>query len=260
MIPNALKMRNYNSLPEYKEYLDHFLDCNGSGPDILTPDEYKGLINKTPGGTVRIPQGPAKKVFANARKALFINQVDLEATSKIAEQAGKEEAAKQTEVSKEMKGAVDSVIEEQKATEAEVEKAYGPGGLPTSGLTGQAGGANVNASPNSQLSNTAIYKNQTVLEQPNHVVYSCSQITSGVPLVGCHLGYMGVGWLGAGINAGSGTLTGSRDYKELATLYCSNGTWTYVPDSLAATAPVKQAGGSRRRRHKKKRGRKTRKH
>jgi hypothetical protein len=62
---------------------------------------------------------------------------------------------------------------------------------------------------------------------------------------------MGVGWNGAGINAGSGTWTGARDYKELATLYCSdNGTWTYIPDSLpaaAATASRGQAGGTRRR-------------
>jgi hypothetical protein len=236
MIPNALKMRNYNSLPEYKEYLDHFFDCNGTGPNILTPDEYKGLINTALGGTVRVPRGPANKVFANTRNVLFITEADLEASTKVAEEANKQEAAKQAEASKEMKVAVDSVIQEQKTTEAEVEKAYGPGGLPQSGGAGD------------EESNTAIYKKQTVLEQPNHVVYSCSQITSAVPLVGCHLGYMGVGWLGAGINAGSGTLTGARDYKELATLYCSdNGTWTYVPDSLSAV-PAVQAGGTRRRR------------
>ena len=246
MIPNALKMRNYNSLPEYKEYLDHFFDCNGTGPDILTPDEYKGLINKALGGTVRIPMGPAKKVFANARKTLFITEQELEASTKVAEEATKQEVAKQTEASKEMKAAVDSVVQEQKATEAEVEKAYGPGGLPKSGAA-QAGGSlpseneKVGLIKNAQLqeSNTAIYKKQTVLEQPNHVVYSCSQITSPVPLVGCHLGYMGVGWTGAGINIGSGTITGARDYKEVATLYCSdNGTWTYVPDSLPAAAPA----------------------
>jgi hypothetical protein len=235
MIPNALKMRNYNSLPEYKEYLDHFFDCNGTGPNILTPDEYKGLINKVLGGTVRVPLGPAKKVFANTRNVLFITEADLEASTKVAEEANKQEAAKQAEVSKDMKVAVDSVVQEQKATEAEVEQAYGPGGLPQSGGAGDG------------ESNTAIYKKQTVLEQPNHVVYSCSQITSGVPLVGCHLGYMGVGWLGAGINAGSGTLTGARDYKDIATLYCSdNGTWTYIPNSLptAAAAPLTVENGN----------------
>ena len=253
MIPNALKMRNYNSLPEYKEYLDHFFDCNGTGPDILTPDEYKGIINKALGGTVRIPMGPAKKVFSNVTKALFITEADLEASTKVAEEANKQEAAKQAEASKEMKVAVDSVVQEQKATEAEVEKAYGPGGLPQSGGALPSENERAGLIKNAQLqeSNTAIYKKQTVLEQPNHVVYSCSQITSGVPLVGCHLGYMGVGWNGAGINAGSGTWTGARDYKELATLYCSdNGTWTYIPDSLpaaAATASRGQAGGTRRR-------------
>jgi hypothetical protein len=58
---------------------------------------------------------------------------------------------------------------------------------------------------------------------------------------------MGVGWLGAGINAGSGTLTGARDYKDIATLYCSdNGTWTYIPNSLptAAAAPLTVENGN----------------
>ena len=267
IIPNSLKMRNYNSLPEYKEYLDHFYDCNGSGPDILTPDEYKGLINKALGGTVRIPMGPAKKVFANARKALFITEQELEASTKVAEEATKQEVAKQAEVSKEMKAAVDSVAQEQQATEAEVEKAYGPGGLPQAGgaLPGENEKAGLIKNAQLQESNTAIYKKQTVLEQPNHVVYSCSQITSPVPLVGCHLGYMGVGWTGAGINAGSGSWTGARDYKELATLYCSdNGTWTYVPDSLPAAvppaAPAVQAGGTRRKRLFRKKSAKTRRH
>jgi hypothetical protein len=239
MIPNALKMRNYNPLPDYKEYLDHFLDCNGTGPNILTRDEYKGIINTAIGGTVRIRTGRAAKVFANASKALFITEAELEASSKVAEEAAKVEAAQGAKEAAALKGAVDSVVQEQKATEAEVEQAYGPGGLPQSGGAGD------------KESNTAIYKKQTVLEQPNHVVYSCSQITSGMPLVGCHLGYMGVGWNGALINVGSGTLTGSRDYTEVASLFCSdNGTWTYIPNYLpkGPDVPKKPAAAALTRR------------
>ena len=88
------------------------------------------------------------------------------------------------------------------------------------------------------------YKKQTVLEQPNHLVYSCQQITAPVPMTGCHLGYMGVGWLGGTINAGSGT-PAWRGYEKEATLYCTDGIWTFVTD-------IKSGGHSRARKTRRK--------
>jgi len=227
LIPGALKVRNYNSLPEYKEYVELWLDG-------LTADEYKNLINSTSAGTVRLPMGPAKKVFESVKRALSVSDSELKAVGDIAEEASKKEINSVTETSKEMKDLADAVVAEQKDTAALVSQGYGGKELPQEG-----GGPN-----------TDKYKARTVLEQPNHLVYSCSQVTALIPLVGCHLGYMGVGFLGGGINAGSGVISGSRDYKEIAELYCdANGKWTYKPNfssGSVATLPVMK-GGSRKR-------------
>jgi hypothetical protein len=114
---------------------------------------------------------------------------------------------------------------------------------------------------------TNIYKKQTVLEQPNQVVYSCSKITAPpllpVPAfsaMACHLGYMGVSYTGAvvntasgvqGINTGIEELNGLphaipamfRDYLKEAELYEENGKWTYFSDqqygySMKAQRPI----------------------
>jgi hypothetical protein len=239
LVPNALKARNYNSLPEYKEFVEIWLDG-------LTPDEYKKLINSTPGGTVRIETGAAKKIFDAVKRIFFVSDAEIKSVDAVAEQAIKKE---------------EEVLEDSVKNLGPLENAAKANASQEAQTTDQTTGGGLN---------TNKYKALTVLEQPNHLVYSCFQITAPVPLIGCHLGYMGVSWLGAGINTGSGTLIGSRDYKEIAELYCDNGIWTYKPnyDSLvgtpvtntvnpiiAANKPLNTIGGfrSRKRRGNKKR-------
>jgi hypothetical protein len=70
---------------------------------------------------------------------------------------------------------------------------------------------------------------------------------------------MGIGWLGAGYNIGSGRMFGStgasRDYKKVAELYCDNNNkWTYLPDT------VKDKRGGTKRKSIHKRTSKTRRH
>jgi hypothetical protein len=83
----------------------------------------------------------------------------------------------------------------------------------------------------SKKNNTNIikYKNQTKSYYPNEIVYSCSGITTPAPPpVQCHLGYMGVGWLGVG----SAIIPGrSREYNRYAVIYNINGRWLYVSDN-----------------------------
>jgi hypothetical protein len=235
LVPNALKIRNYNPLPEYQEYLDHFLDCikRGNNMSPITLEEYKGMINSTPYGTVRRRTGRAEKVFDFVEEALYLSNAELEEFNSNNAIAAMEQAAKvQQKEEGKLTGVVDSAKKEQVVIKGQVEKAYGPGGIPQEG-----GGYG------------EIYDNQTVLEQPNHIVYSCSQITSPghVPSLGCHLGYLGVSFTGAAINVGSGTLSGSRDFNSTATLYCTDdGVWTYIPDTLA-----RQGGGTRKKSAKK---------
>ena len=236
LVPNALKVRNYNALPEYKEYLDHFLDCikRGNNMSPITVDEYKGMINSTPYGTVRRRTGRAEKVFDFVEEALYLSDAELEQLNSDAAYASMEQVVKvQQKEEGKLTAVVDSAKKEQGVVKEQVKKAYGPGGIPQEG-----GGEYGN-----------IYDKQTVLEQPNHLVYSCSQITSPghVPSLGCHLGYLGVSFTGAAINVGSGTLSGTRDYNSTATLYCTDdGVWTYIPDTMA-----RQAGGTRKKSAKK---------
>jgi hypothetical protein len=89
----------------------------------------------------------------------------------------------------------------------------------------------------SKKNNTNIikYKNQTKNYYPNEIVYSCSAITAAAPPpLQCHLGYMGVGWLGilSAIVPGR-----SRDYNRYAVIYHINGRWLYVSDNDTTDSP-----------------------
>ena len=227
-IPGALKMKNYNALPDYQEYLKFFLDCvPGNVPLMIsnkgivashvtgiTQKEYKSMITTALGGTVRSKKGffgsenvGVTKVFNIVSGIFEVDRSAVEA-SFVAADAAAAKAAKAVEGTAKLPVAAAAAEEE------------GPRGEEDPDATKEGGGVD-----------TDLYKSLTVKMQPNQVVYSCSVVTSLVPSFGCHLGYMGVGFLGAALNTGSGTWTGSRDYGQEAALFWTNGRWTYVPDN-----------------------------
>ena len=270
----SLTSRNYNALPDYLEFFKMFKDTEVDSS--FTVDEYKSLIETTVTGTVRTSMGSAKKVIDIVKRILGLNDNEIEEAAATAETAVKDEVAGLKAVT-----LPPQLGKEEAETAALVEGEYAAVGEqePQSGGLFGFGKTPVAASPvaaspvaaspvaaspvaaspmanttNAAKKNTAMYKELTVKTQPNHVVYSCSQITgAGIPGIGCHLGYMGVSFVGGGLNAGSGTVVGQRDYKEEATLYCSNGNWTYVPTMTPPSGPLTGGKYSRKKRSSRKR-------
>lgn len=248
----SLTSRNYNPLPDYPEFYKLFKDSSS-----LTVEEYANLLSTSMFGTVRGGTNSASKILAVVQNVLHVTAADMAATDAEATQVRKAEVTslKQMPVPSELgkqEAETAKVVESGYTAAGEKEPTEGGGWLPTFGykknpnvpvaapmpmpMAAPMPMANTNTN-----SNTAKYKKQTVKEQPNHLVYSCSQITAPVPGVGCHLGYMGVSYFGAFLNAGSGTVTFSRDYKTEAALFYSNGEWTYLPNSNSTIVPTSNA-------------------
>jgi hypothetical protein len=261
----SLTSRNYNPLPDYPEFYKLFKDSSS-----LTVEEYASLLSTSVFGTVRGGTKSASKILAVVQNVLHVSAADMAATDAEATEQRKLEVASLE------KTTVPSVLAKEEAETANLVKSgytaagenkptEGGGLFPTFGYkkipnppVAMAMAAPVAmAAPmpvampmpmptpvpvaSNSNSNTAKYKKQTVKEQPNHLVYSCSQVTTPIPIVGCHLGYMGVSYSGALGNVGSGTITFSRDYKTEAALFYSNGEWTYLPNSDSKIVPISNA-------------------
>jgi hypothetical protein len=216
---SKLVSRNYNPLPDYPEFFKNFKDSS-----LISADEYSKLLNTAVAGTIRFGQGPAGKLIEFIKGFFNVSQKEIQEVEQLADK----QMEKETNEFKENPIEVpQEAIVNIKATNAMVDKAYSNAGEPTTPGVKEGG------------SNSNLYKKQTVLEQPNHLVYSCSQITAPAPSVGCHLGYMGIGFMGAAINAGSGN-PAWRGYDKEAILYETNGMWTFVSD-------IKKGGRKTRR-------------
>ena len=212
-ILTTLTSRNYSPLPAYPEFLQWFKDAK-----LFTADEYKGMIETTPNGAIRVGSTDrAKRVRNNVIAMLGITDAQATNATKEAEQVNNEVVAKATvEAPEANKVLAAEGVETAETTVADTAAAVPD---PDTDNPTQVGG---------DAANTTKYKGLTVTYQPNHVVYSCSQITAPlVPVVGCHLGYMGV--------SGTGTLVGVKlltdiGYKNFVVLYCNNGIWSYRTD------------------------------
>jgi hypothetical protein len=239
--------RNYNPLPDYPEFFNQFMDSYID--TSFTVDEYKYLLETSALGTVRLRRGPAAKVFTITERVLGMTTAQVDTATEVAAVEGERDLAAATDAGKAAAAnpALAAAANEQTETDALVKQGYGSGMPPAEG-----GGAKKKLVPNSTQpprSNTSIYKALTVANQPNHVVYNCSMITSsGLPGPGCHAGYMGISYIAMLANFGSGTLTGARDYLQEAAMYCTDdGVWTYLPDSHANYSNVSgKVGGSKR--------------
>lgn len=207
---SRLISRNYNPLPDYPEFYSNFKDSS-----VITADEYSKLLGSAVAGTVRFARGPAAKIIEIVTKTFNVSVNEITQSEKVAE----EQVAQEVKQIKDEPVQVPAeVVADVKAINAAVDKAYTNSGNSSTPTAKEGGGSNTN-----------LYKAQTVKENPNHLVYSCSQITAPIPMAGCHLGYMGVGWIGGIHNAGSGS-PATRGYSTEATLYNTNGNWTFSSD------------------------------
>ena len=256
----SLTSRNYNPLPDYPEFFKQFKDSIHD--PSFTVDEYSSLLSTTVTGTVRSSKGSAKKVIDIVKRIFGISDADIEESAKSADLT----VAKATQ---ELKTII--IPTELGKEEAETAKLVNSQ-YKAAGETEPIGGAwfSTQTVPTvepvgmtvKENSNTKKYKDNTVASQPNHIVYSCSQITAPIPGIGCHLGYMGVSFVGGSLNAGSGTVNGARDYVKEAILYCTNGVWTYMPDKAmtsTSTSNVVRGGNYSRKNCKSRKYNKSRK-
>lgn len=214
---STLVSRNYSPLPYYEEFFQWFSDTQKIG---ITAADYKGMIESTPNGTIRVGSTDrAKKVKT------FVTQT-LGITAAAADKASANEAAAAKVVEKEAAthknemGAIETI-------EAAAENP-GPAGQTTAtqeqtAVVAVGGRRRVRGGG----ANTDIYKTETVLNQPNHIVYSCSQITAGyMPVLGCHLGYMGT----SGVGTLSTNVFKGKAFKNYVELFHKSNRWTYRLD------------------------------
>jgi hypothetical protein len=210
---STLVSRNYSPLPYYEEFFQWFLDTKNVG---ITEADYKGMIESTPNGTIRLGSTErAKKV-----RTFVLNTLGI--TEAAATDASVKEAAAAKTVEQEAATHKNDMVEIQKIENNEENP--GPSGQNTAVVvvggrrTMRGGGAN-----------TERYKADTVRQQPNHVVYSCSQITSGappVPVMGCHLGYMGV----SGVGTLATNVFKGKAFNGYVELFHKPTGWTYRLD------------------------------
>jgi hypothetical protein len=210
---STLVSRNYSPLPYYEEFFQWFLDTQKVG---ITAADYKGMIESTPNGTIRVGRTDrAKKVRTFVLKTLGITEAaatDASAKEAAAAETVKNEAA----THKNQMGEIETI--------GNNEEAPGPAGQNTATTVVAVGGRRRMRGGGA---NTDAYKAETVLQQPNHVVYSCSQITAGgTPVVGCHLGYMGT----SGVGTLSTNVFKGKAFNNYVELFHKPTGWTYRMD------------------------------
>jgi hypothetical protein len=227
---------NYNPLPYYKEYFNKFKDNSVFAG--FTDKHYKELINSSVNGTVYTGLSEA------ARNAKMVVQQILGLTPEQLSNLGNEAAAAEGAATKveganaaaearnpEVKGLVNE--EEKAASAASAASAANPATAPARKTRKQSGGLfgyGSKPTPTNPTTppTTLTYKDLTLGYQPNEVIYTCSLITTPIPPpVQCHLGYMGVGWLGVG--SAIIPLRG-RGYNRYAIIYNINGRMVFVSD------------------------------
>ena len=227
--PSRITGRNYNPLPSYPEFFSKFKD--GILEPSFTSDNYKELIGTSINGTVYTTLGKSASLARSiVQRLLKLDASQLAAIGQAAKEAEKVTAEEiKVQATEELK---DPLIVENMKEAKNVEEnvpAPAPAPAPQAGAKPQPqlGGAWFTSGTNATKA-IQTYKTKTLEYFPNEVVYTCSAITSPIfPPVQCHLGYMGVGWLGVG----SAIIPWrARVFLRKAVIYYINGSWNYVSD------------------------------
>jgi hypothetical protein len=210
---------NYNPLPDYPEFFSKFKDSS-----TLTADEYSKLTHVTHMTIINDTYGEHKeltrKVNSIVENIFNITEKefkDAETISrKITLQIIQDPERNPVTIPQEL-------IDKMEMSEDDIDI--------------QEGGKRDMA-----------YRKQTVLEQPNQVVYSFPQDTVYLSILLWHKKYMGV--LFGGKMAPTRETAAWRGFNEEAILYETDGIWTYTSDFN-----IKQRAGSRKKSHKTRRTR-----
>lgn len=218
--------RNYNPLPYYPEFFSKFYDSQVD--PAFTYRSYKELINSSVVGTVYTGiTGPSKVARGIVQKLLGLSSADIEQLSKSAEATSADDTKKLEAQEKADAVEIKEGTNAARAEEKKAEQAVPPGSSLEGG--GLFSGSKVSSSASAHANAKPVkYSNATRAYYPNEVVYTCSAITTPVPQpLRCHLGYLGVGWLGLGKALVPGT---KRTFNRYAILYVVDGKWTLVSD------------------------------
>lgn len=235
--------KNYNALPYYEEFFNKWKDSEVDS--TFTAADYKSLLNTTLHGTVRLGTGAAGKVIGICKKLTGLQDAEIkegETTAASVASMGEQAMSKETTPPPEVAAAQ----EDEKQKEQNIKKAYGTEKVPPE--EPQEGGAVVD------------WTTQNPKYNPNTVVYSCSLLTgqAGLPWLTCHLGYMGISWVGLWmqISAGTQVFKATRDFQNEAQFFVDATTkkWSYLSDTTQEVPVVAATkGGKRRGTHKKQR-------
>jgi hypothetical protein len=231
--------KNYNALPYYEEFFNKWKDSEVDS--TFTAADYKSLLNTTLHGTVRLSTGAAGKVIGICKKLTGLQDAEIkegEKTAASVESMG-EKVLRQEPTPPEVAAAQ----KEEQSVKGGINAAYGGVAPPEEP---QQGGA------------LAKWDELNPKYNPNTVVYSCSLLTgqAGLPWLTCHLGYMGISWVGLWmqISAGTQVFKATRDFQKEAQFFVDATTkkWSYLSDTTQEI-PVVSRGGKRRGTQKKQR-------
>ena len=221
---------NYNPLPYYEEFFKMFKDSE-LVPEF-TSEDYGVLINSSPNGSVYpfslVNKKESKRAIEVVKIAMNLDDAAVKQASTAVKEA-EMSSVKNLEDNTGTKGLSTSGLP-QPIAEAEAENPSNPRKTRKSNRKGgnlQIGGLFDDK-----------YSEETKGLNPNVIVYSCSALTTPVPVpfVMCHLGYMGVGWLGVSAAVGAAVAAALNPWKVrlfdryVVILKKPNGGFEYVSD------------------------------
>lgn len=214
---------NYNPLPDYPEFFSKFKDSS-----TLTADEYSKLTHVTHMTIVNDTYGEHKEL---TRK---VNSI-IENIFNITEKEFRDAETLSRKITLE-------IIQDPERNPVTLPKELiEKMGVDEDDTDIQEGGKR-----------DMEYRRQTVLQQPNQVVYSFPQDTVYLSILLWHKKYMGI--LFGGKEAPNRETPEWRGFNKEATLYENDGIWTYTSDFHYKRSSTQRAG-SRKKSHKTRRNR-----
>jgi len=221
---------NYNPLADYPEFFSNFKDSS-----TISADEYSILLNTNHMSIIKDEAGDdelTQRVNTIIQNIFNITENEFKQAEAISR------SRTLTEIKDAKKNPIKipkELIEDMEKKKTLMDKAY----------------SKVKKGGNPSYGNPDIdeYRKQTVLEQPNQIVYSFPQATSFLSLLLWHKKYMGV--LFGGANAPNREKMEWRGYDKEAILYEHDGIWTYTTDIRSNWLDIIKKRTTRKRHSKK---------
>ena len=214
---------NYNPLPDYPEFFSRFKDSN-----TLTVDEYSKLLHVTHMTIVNDGKGEhqelTRKVDSIVENIFNITESEFKEaetlsrkfTLKVIQDPERNPVTIPKELIEKMENEEKEDIDVQEGGRRDME-----------------------------------YRKQTVLQQPNQIVYSFPQDTVYLSLLLWHKKYMGV--LFGGKEPPNRETVEWRGFNKEAVLYENDGIWTYTSDIIPQRSTTQKAGSRKHNRTRRRR-------